>query len=98
MYAVYVSTTPNPTSGYVFFVDKAEVEILPISVEDGLKLVISMGLVFPDQPIQPKWSKLSAPTRKPDRKASRQAVSGPPGKKQCYPALINLTASSRSNR
>jgi uncharacterized membrane protein len=51
MYAVYVSTTPNPTSGYVFFVDVDEVQILDMSVEDGLKLVISMGLVFPDRPL-----------------------------------------------
>lgn len=48
MYAVYVSTTPNPTSGYVMFIDVDDAEILDISVEDGLKLVISMGLVFPD--------------------------------------------------
>lgn len=48
LYAVYVSTTPNPTSGYVFFADVADVKILNMSVEDGLKLVISMGLVFPD--------------------------------------------------
>jgi uncharacterized membrane protein len=51
MYAVYVSTTPNPTSGYVFFVDVADVKILDMSVEDGLKLVISMGLVFPERPL-----------------------------------------------
>lgn len=51
MYAVYVSTTPNPTSGYLFFVDQGEVKILDMSVEDGLKLVISMGLVFPDRPL-----------------------------------------------
>ncbi len=50
MYAVYVSTTPNPTSGYVFFVDQEDVKILDMTVEDGLKLVISMGLVFPDRP------------------------------------------------
>lgn len=53
MYAIYVSTTPNPTSGYVFFVDQKDVKILDMSVEDGLKLVISMGLVFPDQPLPP---------------------------------------------
>ena len=52
MYAVYVSTTPNPTSGYVFFVDVGEVKILDMSVEDGLKLVISMGLVFPERPLE----------------------------------------------
>lgn len=51
MYAVYVSTTPNPTSGYVFFVDVDDVQILDMSVEDGLKLVISMGLVFPERPL-----------------------------------------------
>ncbi len=51
MYAVYVSTTPNPTSGYVFFVKESEVKILDMSVEDGLKLVISMGLVFPETPL-----------------------------------------------
>ena len=51
LYAVYVSTTPNPTSGYLFFVDVGEVKILDMSVEDGLKLVISMGLVFPDRPL-----------------------------------------------
>jgi uncharacterized membrane protein len=51
MYAVYVSTTPNPTSGYVFFTDVDDVKIIDMSVEDGLKLVISMGLVFPDKPL-----------------------------------------------
>ena len=54
MYAVYVSTTPNPTSGYLFFVDQEDVKILDMSVEDGLKLVISMGLVFPDRPLDEK--------------------------------------------
>jgi uncharacterized membrane protein len=53
MYAVYVSTTPNPTSGYVFFADKSDVQILDMTVEDGLKLVISMGLVFPERPVRP---------------------------------------------
>lgn len=51
MYAIYASTTPNPTSGYVFFVDQKDVRILDMSVEDGLKLVISMGLVFPEKPL-----------------------------------------------
>jgi uncharacterized membrane protein len=54
MYAVYMSTTPNPTSGYVFFVDVSDVKIIDMSVEDGLKLVISMGLVFPDKPLPPE--------------------------------------------
>lgn len=48
MYAVYISTTPNPTSGYVYFVDVADVRIIDMPVEDAAKLVISMGLVFPE--------------------------------------------------
>ena len=63
MYAVYMSTTPNPTSGYVFFVDLDDVKIIDMSVEDGLKLVISMGLVFPDRPLTPdQEAKLAAAT------------------------------------
>jgi uncharacterized membrane protein len=69
MYSVYVSTTPNPTSGYVFFVDVADVKILNMSVEDGLKLVISMGLVFPDAPLNVKAERLIA---KPLKKISRK--------------------------
>ena len=51
MFAVYVATTPNPTGGYLFFADQKDVKILDISVEEGLKLVISMGLIFPEQPL-----------------------------------------------
>jgi uncharacterized membrane protein len=69
MYSIYVSTTPNPTSGYVFFVDVADVKILDMSVEDGLKLVISMGLVFPDQPMSVEVEKRIA---KPLKKTSRK--------------------------
>jgi uncharacterized membrane protein len=48
MYAVYMSTTPNPTSGYVYFLDVNDVRIIDMPVEDAAKLVISMGLVFPE--------------------------------------------------
>jgi uncharacterized membrane protein len=71
MVAVYVSTTPNPTSGYVFFCDVTEVVILDISVEDALKLVISMGLILPAKPLAPKVEAAVAslaPARKPSRK------------------------------
>jgi uncharacterized membrane protein len=54
MYAIYISTTPNPTGGYVFFADVGEVKVLATSVEDALKLIISMGLVFPDAPLAPE--------------------------------------------
>jgi len=46
--AVFLPTTPNPTSGFLLFVPKAEVIELSMSVEDGAKLVISAGLVSPE--------------------------------------------------
>lgn len=44
---VFVPTTPNPTSGFLIFVPESEVIKLKMSVEDGLKLVISCGIVTP---------------------------------------------------
>ncbi len=48
--SVYVPTTPNPTSGFLLFVPRAEIVTLDMSVEEAVKMVISMGLVVP------KWA------------------------------------------
>ena len=45
--AVFLPTTPNPTSGFLLFVPKDDVIILHMGVEDAAKLVISAGLVTP---------------------------------------------------
>lgn len=44
---VFVPTTPNPTSGFLIFVPRESVKKLDMSVEQGLKLVISAGIVSP---------------------------------------------------
>ncbi len=44
---VYVPTTPNPTSGFFLMVPRADVIELEMSVDDGLKMLISMGVVVP---------------------------------------------------
>lgn len=46
--AVFLPTTPNPTSGFLLFVPKADIIELTMSVEEGAKLVISAGLVSPE--------------------------------------------------
>jgi len=46
--AIFLPTTPNPTSGFLLFVPKKDVIELDMSVEDAAKLVISAGLVYPD--------------------------------------------------
>lgn len=44
---VFVPTTPNPTSGYLLFVPKKELFYLNMSVEEGVKLVVSAGIITP---------------------------------------------------
>ncbi len=47
--AVFIPTTPNPTSGFFLYFPSDEVTILDMSVEDAAKLVISSGLVEPSE-------------------------------------------------
>jgi len=47
MTTVYVPTTPNPTSGFMIYVPKKDIQVLDIRVEDALKMIISMGIVMP---------------------------------------------------
>lgn len=44
---VYIPNPPNPTSGMMILVPRAQVQVLTMSVEDGLKLVLSGGIVSP---------------------------------------------------
>lgn len=47
---VFVPTTPNPTSGFIMMIPRNEVTELEMSVEDALKLVVSLGVVAPREP------------------------------------------------
>lgn len=44
---IFVPTTPNPTSGFLIFVPKRDVTVLDMSVEEGIKMVVSAGIVTP---------------------------------------------------
>ena len=48
-YTVFVPTTPNPTSGFMLFVKKEDVIDTKVSVEEGLKIIISGGLIAPNK-------------------------------------------------
>ena len=45
---VFVPTTPNPTSGYLLFVPKDQTFKLHMSIEEAIKLVVSAGIVIPE--------------------------------------------------
>jgi len=47
---IFLPTTPNPTSGFLLFIPKKDIIFLKMSVEDGIKMVISGGAVIPEPP------------------------------------------------
>ena len=53
MINIYVTTTPNPTSGYYLKVPSADIIRLDVPVEVGLKMILSAGVMNPlDDPIE----------------------------------------------
>jgi uncharacterized membrane protein len=46
--AVFLPTTPNPTSGFLLFVKRSEIMVLDMTLEEAAKLIISGGLVTPE--------------------------------------------------
>jgi len=55
---VFVPHTPNPASGFVHYVPKKDLVELDWAVEDGLKVIVSGGVVQPGMEVPPE---LSAP-------------------------------------
>jgi len=62
---VFVPNTANIASGFTVFVPRAETIELTMSVEDALKLIVSLGVVVPEwQPTEAQPS-LAPTTRSP---------------------------------
>ena len=59
--SVFLPTTPNPTSGFLLFVPREDVIYLDMGVEDAAKLVISAGLVYPEDREAPVAAPGTAP-------------------------------------
>ena len=72
MINVFVPATPNPTTGFLLFVPERDVHVLDMTVEEGIKLVISGGIVAP-----PKNNK----TAQPVPAAQPEGIPGPPSAK-----------------
>src|SRR5690606_2760963 len=66
---VFLPTTPNPTSGFILFVPRDEVVELDMSIEDALKMIVSLGVVVP------KWNTAQAvPPPKPGEPPTEPAL------------------------
>ncbi len=44
---VFLPTTPNPTSGFLLFIPRGDLITLHMTIEEGIKMVISGGIVTP---------------------------------------------------
>ena len=47
LYTVFVATTPNPTSGFLILFPEEDVCFTDIPVEDGVKMIVSGGMLAP---------------------------------------------------
>ncbi|MBI1206809.1 MAG: DUF502 domain-containing protein [Azospirillum sp.] len=76
---VFIPTTPNPTSGYLLFVPRKDMIPLDMTIEEGLKMLISGGIVLPPErprrlpdPPAPTADPTAAPPPEPRRPRSRK--------------------------
>jgi uncharacterized membrane protein len=58
--SAFMPCTPNPTTGFFFYVLRKDVIVLDISVESAMTLLISAGMVQPDNDAQKKLATLAA--------------------------------------
>jgi uncharacterized membrane protein len=56
----FLPCTPNPTTGFFFYVKRSELIDLDISVENAMTLLISAGMVQPDGDAQKKLAGMAA--------------------------------------
>ncbi len=45
---IFLPTTPNPTSGFLLFLPEDDIVVLDMTVEEGIKMVMSGGIVTPE--------------------------------------------------
>ena len=64
-YKLFVPTTPNPTSGFLQIVPQEKVIITTLSVEDGIKMVVSGGILSPEKLEKAKSNLPPAPEASP---------------------------------
>jgi uncharacterized membrane protein len=67
--AVFVPTTPNPTSGFLLYVPPDELTPLDISIEEAMKLIVSGGAYLPGR--QQEVARIAAEKDRRGKKAGK---------------------------
>ncbi|MDR2200835.1 MAG: DUF502 domain-containing protein [Puniceicoccales bacterium] len=74
---VFLPTTPNPTSGFLLLVPRNDIIFLDMTVADGMKMIISGGVVNPNWPSNKNEQVQSKPS-KPVRKSTGEETAKRP--------------------
>ncbi len=61
--SAFLPCTPNPTTGFFFYIQRKDLIELDITVENAMSLLISAGMVQPDQDNQKKLAALATSAR-----------------------------------
>jgi uncharacterized membrane protein len=71
--SAFMPCTPNPTTGFFFYVKRKDLIELDITVENAMTLLISAGMVQPDAEAQKKLTSLAATAKAARARAKRKA-------------------------
>ena len=80
LYRVFVATTPNPTSGFLVLLPEEDVQFTDITVEDGIKMAVSGGMLAPKSyrlTQAPRPREQAPGAGGPDRAPNRGGSAGP---------------------
>jgi uncharacterized membrane protein len=72
--SAFMPCTPNPTTGFFFYVPRKDLIVLDISVESAMTLLISAGMAQPDGDAQKKLASLAATARAAQAARKTEAV------------------------
>ena len=72
--SAFMPCTPNPTTGFFFYVLRKDLIVLDISVENAMTLLISAGMVQPDADAQQKLAALATNARAAQAAKKTEAV------------------------
>jgi uncharacterized membrane protein len=61
MVAVFMPSTPNPTTGFLLYMPPEDIRVIQMSVEDAVKLIVSAGIVLPNAPWRPPQTLATSP-------------------------------------
>lgn len=53
---IFVPTTPNPTTGFLHFLPESDVVVTDFTVEEGVQMIMSLGVLVPRRLAEIPWS------------------------------------------